>query len=83
VRRLRRFGSVIAVAALTTTVGACNVGDSTDPGDESFTIGVVRFASSDPASESILNAYVDYAEDQGWSVSSVDSQGARRETADR
>jgi ribose transport system substrate-binding protein len=72
VRRLRRLGAVIAVAALTTTVGACTEGDSKD----SLTIGVVRFASSDPASESILNAYVDYAEDQGWSVSSVDSQGA-------
>jgi ABC-type sugar transport system substrate-binding protein len=72
------LASAVAIAAaLTTTVAGCGTGTSADASNNSsYQIGVVRFASSDQASESILNAYVDYAKKQGWSVSSVDSQGA-------
>ena len=74
--RLKKCAAVAAaVAVVTSTAAGCGAGTPAT-GDSSYSIGVVRFASSDPASESILNAYVDYAEEQGWSVSSVDSQGA-------
>ncbi|MFI1379857.1 sugar ABC transporter substrate-binding protein [Embleya sp. NPDC020886] len=75
-RRRMKIGSAVAVAVLTTTMAACDDSASTKAGGDSYTVGVVRFASSDPASESILNAYVDYAKKKGWRVSSVDSQGA-------
>jgi ribose transport system substrate-binding protein len=80
VRTFKRVAGLNAiVTALTMAAAGCSSsgsGRATGDDDSSYTIGVVRFASSDPASESILNAYVDYAEGQDWEVSAVDSQGA-------
>lgn len=77
---VRRFGIGLVVTAALTVTAACGSGDSSgsggDGGDESYSIGIVRFASSDQTSEQAIASFQAYAEEQGWETSAVDPQGA-------
>lgn len=79
--KVRRIGmGVVAVLALTVTA-ACGSSDSAgsgagDSGDGKYTIGIVKFASSDQTSEQAIAGFRDYAKSKGWETSAVDPQGA-------
>lgn len=75
----RRFGLGLFVTAALATTAACGSGNAAGPGDEgdtSYSIGIVKFASSDQTSEQAIAAFQAYAQEQGWETSAVDPQGA-------
>ena len=54
---VRRFGIGLVVTAALTVTAACGSGDSGgsgDGGDDSYSIGIVKFASSDQTSEQAI-----------------------------
>lgn len=77
---VRRIGGVLASALALTATAACGSGDSAGAsdggGDDSYTIGIVKFASSDQTSEQAIEGFRAYAKEQGWETSAVDPQGA-------
>lgn len=73
---IRRLGASLALLAGTLTACSSSSGTATSAGGDSYSIGIVKFASSDPASEGVIAGYVDYATSQGWDVSTVDPQGS-------
>ena len=79
---VRRIGGVLAAALALTVTAACGSSDSAGSGggdgggDGKYTIGIVKFASSDQTSEQAIKGFRDYAEKQGWKTSAVDPQGA-------
>ncbi|NRQ49468.1 sugar ABC transporter substrate-binding protein [Aeromicrobium stalagmiti] len=77
---VRRIGGVLAAALALTVTAACGSSDSGGSGggggDDTYTIGIVKFASSDQTSEQAIAGFRAYAEKQGWETSAVDPQGA-------
>lgn len=76
---VRRFGIGLVVTAALTVTAACGSGDSGGSGgggDDSYSIGIVQFASSDQTSEQAIASFQAYAKKQGWETSAVDPQGA-------
>ena len=78
---VRRIGGVLAAALALTVTAACGSSDSGGStggggGDGKYTIGIVKFASSDQTSEQAIEGFRDYAKKQGWETSAVDPQGA-------
>jgi ABC-type sugar transport system substrate-binding protein len=71
---------LVAVLALTVTAacGSSASGGSGGGGSASgkYTIGIVKFASSDQTSEQAIAGFRAYAEKQGWTTSAVDPQGS-------
>lgn len=78
-KRSHKIGALLAVLAMV-FVSACGNGkddDSKGSGDkDSYSIGIVHFASADQTSEEAIAAYADYAEKQGWKVTHIDPQGS-------
>jgi ABC-type sugar transport system substrate-binding protein len=75
----KRSALALTAALMTTLVTACGGGAETGAkasAGDSYSIGVVRFASSDPGSEGIVQSYLAAAKERGWETSSVDPQGA-------
>ncbi|WP_286690279.1 MULTISPECIES: sugar ABC transporter substrate-binding protein [unclassified Aeromicrobium] len=77
---VRRFGlGLVATAALVVTA-ACGSGDTGGSGggggDDTYTIGIVKFASSEETSEAAIAAFREEAEAKGWKTTAVDPQGA-------
>ena len=70
----RRLGFGTALAGVLLTAAAC--GGSSGDGDSAYTIGIVKFASSDQTSEEAIAGFREYAESQGWETSAIDPQGA-------
>ncbi len=68
------FAAVMALMAAT----ACGSSGSGGSGaaDGKYTIGIVKFASSDQTSEAAIAGFQAYAAKQGWKTSTVDPQGA-------
>lgn len=76
---VRRIGGLVAAVLALTVTAACGSSDSEgsgDAADAAYSIGIVKFASSDETSEAAIAAFTEEAESQGWEVSSVDPQGA-------
>lgn len=77
--RTKRYVGGAAVVGLSVVLAACGggAGDGEASGNgETYSVGLVRFASSDPASEGIVTEYVAYGEERGWDVNTVDPQGS-------
>jgi ribose transport system substrate-binding protein len=75
---LRRIAiGLVAVMAMALTA-ACGSSDgsTTASGDQKYSIGIVKFASSDQTSEEAIAAFQTYAKSQGWETTVVDPQGA-------
>ena len=77
---VRRIGGVFAAALALTVTAACGSSDSggssSGGGDKTYSIGIVKFASSDQTSEQVIEGFIDHAKKQGWETSAVDPQGA-------
>ena len=76
---VRRTGGALAAALALTVTAACgsdDSGSSAEAAADSYSIGIVKFASSDQTSEQAITGFRDYAEEQGWETSAVDPQGA-------
>lgn len=76
---VRRHGGALTVALALTVTAACGSSDassSADGTDDSYSVGIVKFASSDQTSEEAIAGFRDYATEQGWETSAVDPQGA-------
>lgn len=71
----KRYALALTAALMTTLVAACG-GGAKSSADDDYSIGVVRFASSDPGSEGIVQSYLAAAKERGWETSTVDPQGA-------
>jgi ribose transport system substrate-binding protein len=79
--KVRRIGMGVVAALALTVTAACGSSDSGGSGgggsgDGKYTIGIVKFASSDQTSEQAIAGFRDYAKKQGWETSAVDPQGA-------
>ncbi len=75
--KFRRLGIGTVVAGVLLAAAACGgSSDSGSGGDSAYTIGIVKFASSDQTSEEAITGFRDYAKTQGWDTSAVDPQGA-------
>lgn len=79
-RRTHVRRAALGAALAVTLVSAAACGGSSDSaddgGDSSYTIGIVQFSASDETTEKAINAYVDYADKEGWKTSKVDPQGS-------
>lgn len=79
---VRRIGTGLVAALALTVTAACGSSDSggsgggSDSADGKYTIGIVKFASSDQTSEQAIAGFRTYAKEQGWETSAVDPQGA-------
>lgn len=77
---VRRIGLALVAATALTVVAACgsseSVGSGGASGDDKYTIGIVKFASSDETSEAAITGFRAEAEAQGWETTAVDPQGA-------
>lgn len=77
--RSRKLIAGVSLSALLLVTAACGGSSSGADGGgagEDYSIGIVQFSSSDETSETVVQGYVEYAEDQGWEYSKVDPQGA-------
>ncbi len=75
----RRAGLGVVAALTLVATAACGSGGSggsAGGGDGKYTIGIVKFASSDQTSEQAIAGFRAYAKEKGWSTSAVDPQGA-------
>ena len=80
---VRRIGGVLAAALALTVTAACGSSDSAGSGgggggggDGKYTIGIVKFASSEETSEAAITAFRAEAKAKGWETTAVDPQGA-------
>jgi ribose transport system substrate-binding protein len=71
---VRRVGFGLVAGMALTVITACSSSDSA--GDSEYTIGIVKFASSDETSEAAIAAFRAEAEAKGWETTAVDPQGA-------
>ncbi|KRC48898.1 MULTISPECIES: sugar ABC transporter substrate-binding protein [unclassified Nocardioides] len=68
--------SAAAAVALLSTA-ACSGGSSTDDGgDDTFSVGIVRFAPSEVTTEGAIKEYVKLAEAAGWEVTTANPDAA-------
>ncbi len=75
--KARRIATGLVAALALTVTAACGGGSGGgDAADGEYTIGIVKFASSDQTSEEAIAGFRAYAEEQGWETSAVDPQGA-------
>jgi len=78
---VKRMGFGLVAAAALTVTAACGSSDSGGSsgggsGDGKYTIGIVKFASSDETSETAVTAFRAQAKAKGWETTAVDPQGA-------
>lgn len=74
--KFRRLGIGTAVAGVLLAAAACGGDSASAGGDAAYTIGIVKFASSDQTSEEAIAGFRDYAKSQGWETTAIDPQGA-------
>ena len=74
--KFRRLGIGTAVVGLLLTAAACGSDSDSAGGDAAYTIGIVKFASSDQTSEEAIAGFREYADSQGWETTAIDPQGA-------
>jgi len=75
---VRRMGFGFVAAIALTVTAACGSSDSggSSGGGRVYTIGIVKFASSDETSEAAIAAFRAEAKAKGWETTAVDPQGA-------
>lgn len=75
--KFRRIALGATMALAMATAAACG-GSSSDSEkkDDSYSIGIVRFAPSEVTTEAVINKYTKMAEDKGWEVTTANPDGA-------
>ncbi|MTB89601.1 sugar ABC transporter substrate-binding protein [Aeromicrobium senzhongii] len=74
--KFRRIALGATMALAMVTAAACGGSSSNSGGDDSFSVGIVRFAPSEVTTEAVINKYTKLAEDEGWEVTTANPDGA-------
>jgi len=75
--KFRRIALGATMALALGTAAACGGSSSgSEGGDDSFSVGIVRFAPSEVTTEAVINKYTKLAEDEGWEVTTANPDGA-------